>query len=117
MAFNTTFLLTGVAQRATMKDMIKSCGNKNTEKIWARASVKGVPLKLQTQAYRKLQTINAAAVVNDLRIPPGNKLKPLQGKKWGGWHQVRVNNKYRIRFKWKNGHAYDVRFGDFHDKQ
>lgn len=61
----------------------------------------------------KLVMLHAAVDVNDLRVPPGNRLKPLTGDRKGAW-SVRVNDQWRLCFKWENGNAYDVQIEDYH---
>ena len=87
--------------------MIKSFANKSTQRIWEGQQVKGFSVEVQTVALRKMQMIHAATRLESLRIPPGNRLKPLQGKR-SGEHSIRVNDQFRICFKWDEGNALDV---------
>ena len=64
-------------------------------------------------AYRKLDMVNAAADINDLRIPPGNRLEALTGD-LKGYHSIRINDQWRVVFRWSNGDAYEVRIADYH---
>lgn len=96
--------------------MIKSFDDTVAETIWSRRLVKSVAPEVQKACYRKLQMINAAADINDLRVPPGNRLKALQGR-WKTYYQIRINDQYRLRFQWKHGHAEKVAFGDWHDER
>ena len=93
--------------------MIKSFADKTTNRIWDGQQVRGFSVELQTVALRKMQMIHAATKLESLRIPPGNRLKPLQGKR-AGEHSIRVNDQFRICFKWKGGDAFDVVFEDYH---
>ena len=74
--------------------------------------MKGFLVEVQTIALRKMQMIHAATKLMSLRIPPGNRLKPLQGKR-AGEHSIRVNDQFRICFKWQGGDAFDVVLEDY----
>ena len=74
---------------------------------------KRLSLDVQRIAYRKLVVIDAAESINDLRIPPGNRLEKLKGNR-EGQHSIRVNERWRICFRWKAGDAYDVEITDYH---
>lgn len=93
--------------------MIKSFADKTTNRIWDGQQVKGFSVEIQTVALRKMQMIHAATKLESLRIPPGNRLKPLQGKR-AGEHTIRVNDQFRICFKWQGGDAFDVVLEDYH---
>ena len=69
--------------------------------------------KLRRPARRKMLYLHDAAVIEDLRAPPGNRLKRLVGKR-RGFHSIRINDQWRIVFQWKGGHAYDVEIIDYH---
>lgn len=91
--------------------MIASFADKNTEALFRRHRVKRMDKTLQRVALRKLAILDAATVLDDLRMPPGNRLEPLRGNR-SGQHSVRVNDQYRICFRWRNGNAYDVELTD-----
>ena len=93
--------------------MIRSFGSKDTERIWHGQYVKGVDRTLQRGALRKLELIHAARDVEDLRIPPGNRLEQLVGDR-RGQHSIRVNAQWRICFIWREGGADDVELVDYH---
>ncbi|WP_264983650.1 type II toxin-antitoxin system RelE/ParE family toxin [Pseudodesulfovibrio portus] len=93
--------------------MIKSFNNKTTEALFNREVPKGFPEDLAKRAYRKLLIIDAAFKLNDLRVPPGNRLEALSGNR-RGQHSIRINDQFRICFKWKNNHAYQVEITDYH---
>lgn len=93
--------------------MIKSFGSRNTERIWNEQYVKSIDRKLQRAALRKLELLHAARDVEDLRVPPGNRLEPLKGDRTGQ-HSIRVNDQWRICFVWKDGGADDVELVDYH---
>jgi len=72
-----------------------------------------LPRAIQQVALRKLRMINNAKNLNDLRIPPANRLEKLKGER-EGQHSIRINNQWRICFKWRDGNAYEVEIGDYH---
>lgn len=93
--------------------MIRTFGDKITERIWSGQYVKGVDRMLQRTALRKLELVHAARDVEDLRIPPGNRLEKLSGDR-AGQYSIRVNAQWRICFAWNEGGADDVEFVDYH---
>lgn len=84
-----------------------------TERIWREEYAKSVDRNLQRVALRKLELIHAARDVEDLRIPPGNRLERLGGNR-RGQHSIRVNDQLRICFVWREAGADDVEFTDYH---
>ena len=93
--------------------MIKSFADRRTKDLFGRERVKGLSDEIQRAALRKLLILDAAAGVEDLRIPPGNRLEALRGD-LRGFHSIRVNDQWRIVFRWSDGHANDVRMIDYH---
>ncbi|NQW12166.1 MAG: type II toxin-antitoxin system RelE/ParE family toxin [Alphaproteobacteria bacterium] len=93
--------------------MIKSFGDKTTLAIARGLVVRGHAFDLQKGARRKLAMIEAAAVLEDLRVPPGNRLEALTGDRKGQF-SIRVNRQWRICFRWRNDDAYDVVLVDYH---
>lgn len=93
--------------------MIRLFGSKDTERIWHEQSVNRVDRTLQRAALRKLELIHAANDVEDLKIPPGNRLEQLLGDR-RGQHRIRVNAQWRICFVWREGGADDVELVDYH---
>lgn len=93
--------------------MIRSFGSKNTERIWHEQYVKGVDRTLHRAALRKLELVHAAKNVEDLRIPPGNRLERLVGDR-RGQHSIRVDAQWRICFNWSEGGADDVELVEYH---
>jgi len=93
--------------------MIKSFGDKATEKIWNGIYSKKLPAEIQQIALRKLRMINNAQDLPDLKVPPGNRLEKLKGhlKKF---ISIRVNKQWRIIFKWIGSDAYEVQIIDYH---
>ncbi len=92
--------------------MIKSFSDKETEKVWLGIRSARLPGEIQGVARRKLRMLNAAQDINDLRIPPANRLELLKGSK--GYHSIRINDQWRIVFKWANNDAFDVQIMDYH---
>ena len=93
--------------------MIKSFRNAAAEAAWQRRFIKGVPDDILKIANRKLTQIQNARDLNDLRIPPGNRLEALSGSR-KGQHSMRINDQWRICFRWQDGDAYDVEIVDNH---
>ena len=93
--------------------MIKSFGDKETEKIWDGVRSKKLPNEIQNIARRKLRMVNNAQNINDLRIPPANHLEKLEGN-LKEYHSIRINKQWRIVFIWENNDAYEVKITDYH---
>ena len=93
--------------------MIKSFSDSETEKIWKGFRSKKLPNEIQETARRKLRIINNSFNVDDLRIPPGNRLEMLKGN-LSGFHSIRINDQWRVVFKWSEGDAFDVKIADYH---
>jgi proteic killer suppression protein len=93
--------------------MIRSFADKETERIWQGLRSRRLPPDIQGLALRKLQLVAAATEVTDLRVPPGNSLEALKRDRKGQW-SIRINSKWRICFKWRDGHAEDVEICDYH---
>ena len=93
--------------------MIISFGSKDTEKIWQGERVKKIPFEIQQIGRRKLRMLNNSQNMTDLRIPPSNRLERLKGK-GKDFHSIRINDQWRIVFRWNNNHTYDVKIMDYH---
>ena len=93
--------------------MIKSFKCKETEKIWNGEFSKKLPHDIQKRALRKLMMLNVATVLEDLRIPPNNRLEALTGDRQGQY-SIRINDQYRICFRWFDNHSFDVEIVDYH---
>ena len=93
--------------------MIQSFGDKDTKALFNRERVKNMSPELSKRSRNKLLIIHAATNENDLRIPPGNKFERLKGDK-KGLCSIRINDQWRITFKWAGGNAYDVIITDYH---
>lgn len=93
--------------------MIKSFNSKETEKIWNGEVSKKLPGDIQRIARRKLRMLNNSITMNDLKIPPANRLKALKDDR-KGQYSIRINDQWRICFKWENGDCYNVEVVDYH---
>ncbi|MBS3909090.1 MAG: type II toxin-antitoxin system RelE/ParE family toxin [Actinobacteria bacterium] len=93
--------------------MIKSFRCKETEKIFERQLVKRISVDMRRLAYRKLVLLDSAERLDDLRTPPGNRLEKLSGNRQEQ-HSIRINDQWRICFKWSAGDAYEVEITDYH---
>jgi proteic killer suppression protein len=94
--------------------MIISFGDKQTSKIWAGDRVKGLPIEIQEIGRRKLRMLNNAQDLFDLKIPPSNRLEKLKGD-LNEFYSIRINDQFRITFKWLNANAEDVQIIDYHN--
>lgn len=93
--------------------MIQSFADSATRKVWERERVARLGSAVQRTAHRKLRQLNAAARLDDLRVPPGNRLEKLRGDR-AGQHSIRVNDQFRICFRWTAGGAQDVELVNYH---
>jgi proteic killer suppression protein len=93
--------------------MIISFGSKDTEKIWKGEQIRRLPVEIQHIGRRKLRMIHNSQSILDLRIPPSNRLKKLSGK-LSEFYSIRINDQWRIIFKWENNQAYQVQIIDYH---
>ena len=93
--------------------MIKSFADRDTARLFARESVRRFPTELQRVMLRKLVVLDAADVLDDLRMPPGNRLEKLKGRR-SAQCSIRVNDRWRICFRWEKGNAFEVEIVDYH---
>jgi len=93
--------------------MIVSFGKAETESVWNGERVKKLPPEIQQVGRRKLRMLNNSVDLNDLRIPPSNHLEKLTGK-LKDYYSIRINDQWRIIFKWKAGNAFEVEIVDYH---
>jgi toxin HigB-1 len=93
--------------------VIQSFADDTTERVWNREKVPRLGTDLQRAAQKKLRQLNAAGNINDLRIPPGNRLEKLVGNR-AGQHSIRINDQYRICFVWTKQGPADVGITDYH---
>jgi toxin HigB-1 len=96
--------------------MIKSFADKETRKLFEGSKSRAVPPDVRERAESKIVVLDAAKSLDDLKLPPGNRLEALRGDR-EGQHSIRINRKYRVCFVWDNetGDAYDVEITDYHD--
>ena len=93
--------------------MIESFRSREAEAIYRREYSRRLPNDIQKTAFRKLRMLNRSSTVEDLRVPPGNRLEALSGNR-KGQHSIRINDQWRICFVWRNGGAHDVEIVDYH---
>ena len=93
--------------------LIRSFKSKETEKIFNRERSSRLPHDIQQIALRKLRMLNRAVTLQDLRIPPANRLEKLSSDR-AGQYSIRINNQWRIVFRWQPSQAYEVRIVDYH---
>lgn len=93
--------------------MIKTFGDRETEKIWNGDWSSRLPGEIQQAARKKLRMINNAQTLEDLRIPPANRLEALKGDR-RGQYSIRINQQWRVCFVWQDSHTYDVEIVDYH---
>ncbi len=93
--------------------MFESFADKTTEVIYHGKIVKGFPSDFLAVARRKLDMLRRASTLQDLRVPPGNRLEALKGD-FARLHSIRINDQWRIVFRWKQGSAHQVRIVDYH---
>jgi proteic killer suppression protein len=93
--------------------MIRSIRDRETQKIWSGEGSRRLPGEIQDAALRKLRLINAASRLEDLRVPPGNRLESLSGDRRGEY-SIRINQQWRICFSWIDGEAENVEICDYH---
>jgi len=105
--------LTFNASRYTFFVMIRSFKCRETERIFRREFSKKLPRNIQKIAFRKLRMLNRSVSLSDLRVPPGNQLEKLHAER-EGQYSIRINDQYRICFRWKKHDAHDVEIVDYH---
>ncbi|MGE0109095.1 MAG: type II toxin-antitoxin system RelE/ParE family toxin [Bdellovibrionales bacterium] len=93
--------------------MIQNFSCRETEKIWNGVLSRKFPPSIQDRALRKLRQLDASRTLDDLRVPPSNHLEQLRGDK-KGWMSIRVNNQWRLCFRWHHGEIFDVKIIDYH---
>jgi proteic killer suppression protein len=93
--------------------MILTFSDKETESIWNGLRVKNLPIEIQTVGRRKLRMLNNSQTISDLRIPLSNRLEKLSGK-LDGFYSIRINDQWRIVFRWNEGQSEEVKIIDYH---
>lgn len=93
--------------------MIRSFRDHETEKVWRGERSRRLPGDIQAVARRKLRMLNRSLLLDDLRVPPGNRLERMRGKR-EGQHSIRINDQWRVCFVWRHGDAFNVEIVDYH---
>jgi len=93
--------------------MIKTFADKETQQVFVRGKSKNIPPDLMRRAIRRLEYINLATIINDLRVPPSNRLHGLKGER-KGQYSISINAQWRICFRFVDGDAFDVEIVDYH---
>lgn len=93
--------------------MIRSFGDKETERLWRREQVRSIEPRIHRVALRKLRQVGSAESIEDLRVPPGNRLEALKGNR-SGQHSIRINDQWRICFVWTDAGPEEVEIVDYH---
>ena len=93
--------------------MIAGFRDADSERLWTTGRCRRLPVQLHRQALKKLYILHAALAVENLSVPPGNRLEKLRGDRQGQY-SIRINDRYRICFAWRDGSAFDVEVVDYH---
>lgn len=93
--------------------MIRTFADREAEVVWRGVASRRLPVAIQAVARRKLRMLNNARSLADLRAPPANRLEALRGDRVGT-HSIRINDQWRLCFRWLEGDAYDVQIVDYH---
>ena len=93
--------------------MIAGFRDKHTEQLWRTGQSRRIPANLKMRALKTLLLLHASVALENLSVPPGNRLEALHGQR-KGQHSIRINDQYRICFVWREGNAYDVEIVDYH---
>ncbi len=93
--------------------MIKTFADKHTQEVYVTGKTKLLSPDIRKRALRKLQYLDAAVILDDLRVPPGNRLHALKGRRVGQ-HAISINDQWRICFRFVDGDSYDVEITDYH---
>jgi toxin HigB-1 len=93
--------------------MIKSFRDRDTQELWETGKNRRIPATIRITALKKLAILNWSTDLNDLAVPAGNRLEALQADR-KGQHSIRINDRYRLCFVWRNGDAFEVEIVDYH---
>jgi proteic killer suppression protein len=93
--------------------MIRTFADSDTERIFRGLRPRKIPIQIRERASRKLILLNAVEALQELKVPPGNRLEKLKGDR-SGQHSIRINDQWRICFIWREGNAYEVEITDYH---
>jgi proteic killer suppression protein len=102
-----------VLHRVSIDTMIVSFRDKETRRLWQSGKSRRLPADLQLRAFKKLAILNASVTFDNLKVPPGNQLEALRGKR-AGQHSIRVNDQHRVCFVGRDGNAFEVEIVDYH---
>lgn len=105
--------MTKHTKSVTIHSVIASFADRDTEALFRRERPKRIDSRIHDTALRKLRYLDAATTLDDLRVPPGNRLEALKGNR-AGQHSIRINDQWRIVFRWEDGRAHDVSIVDHH---
>ena len=105
--------MTGINKLFMLARVIRSFANAETERFYTTGKSRRVPTEIRVRAAMRLTQVNAATRVEDLRLPPSNQLEPLKGARKGQW-SIRVNDQWRVCFRFDKGDAFDVEIVDYH---
>ena len=103
----------GIRESVNLGFVIASFGDKQTEEFFHGRTHKVAWQSVDAVAHRKLDMVNAAHQLDDLKSPPGNRLEALQGD-LKGWHSIRINQQFRVIFRWQQNAAHEVKITDYH---
>jgi len=93
--------------------VIASFRDRETERLWQTGETRHLPADLHRRGFKKLAILNAAVTLDNLKVPPGNRLETLRGDR-AGQQSIRINDQYRVCFVWRDGNAFDVEIVDYH---
>jgi proteic killer suppression protein len=93
--------------------MVRTFADSDTERIFRGLRPRKIPIQIRERASRKLILLNAVEALQELKVPPGNRLEKLKGDR-SGQHSIRINDQWRICFIWREGNAYEVEITDYH---
>jgi toxin HigB-1 len=105
--------MTLLTRHVILDSVIRSFGSRETERLWQRERVRSLDSRILRTALRKLAILDAAVTLNDLRVPPGNRLEALKGGR-RGQHSIRINDQWRICFTWTDTGPEHVEIVDYH---
>ena len=102
-----------VLRYVSIGKVIVSFRDQETGRLWLSGKNRRLPADLQLRAFKKLATLNASVPLDNLKVPPGNQLEAVSGKR-AGQHRIRINDQYRVCFVWRDGNAFEVEIVDYH---
>lgn len=105
--------LTCYVTRSRLSNMIRSFKDKSTAALFAGLALRRLPVEIRKRAREKLDMLHFAVYLEDLRVPPANRLEKLSGDREGQW-SIRINAQWRLCFEWRDGEAWNVEIADYH---